>query len=338
MFSESVCAAYGVMVIKMKENTVCASAPGRTVHILNPEAGDKKLYKAARADIERHGGEILIGKRAGGTREMVESLFRSDAHARAVVYGGDGTVFETVNGIIDSGAASTASFSVVPGGSGNDFSTYVNDKSIFESGVPHKIDLIKTVSDGETRYFANLMNIGFDCSVVWETYTLKKNPLFRGSAAYIAGVVKVLAKKNVMHAKITLTGCVDLESGSPLPDYTAEQDVLLVACANGRFCGGGFKAAPLASVTDSYMDVLIINDVSRMQFISLVGDYRRGSYINTNGEMLDKFKSVISYRRCRKMKMEGLDRFCLDGEIFGTGEDKCVEAEVVPGAVWYSSL
>ncbi|MBR5252295.1 MAG: hypothetical protein IKV39_00285, partial [Clostridia bacterium] len=99
-----------------------------------------------------------------------------------------------------------------------------------------------------------------------------------------------------------------------------------------------FKAAPIASVSDGLMDVLIVNDVSRLKFISVVGNYRKGDFIDEQGKLGKKFEKVLSYHRCRKMTLAGVERFCLDGEIYETGDSKTVELEVLPGALWYTAI
>ena len=309
----------------------------RQVHILNPAAGGGRHYEAARRAVESQGGEIMVSEVPGGIAELVRELFLRDPVAHAVVYGGDGTVYETVNGIMQSGANDTASFSVIPVGSGNDFSSYVNDSGVFEAAALTRIDAVRTESGGVTRWYANMMNIGFDCAVVWQTYRLKKNPLFRGSGAYIAGVAKELIKKKTIEVRLTAEGCVDPADGSALGERLFSQKILLTACANGQNCGGGFHALPYASVTDGLLDMLVVNDVSRARFVALVGDYRQGTYIDERGVLKEKFEKVLQFVRCRAMTIEGPERFCLDGEIFETGPDRKIRAEAVPGALWYAA-
>ena len=187
-------------------------------------------------------------------------------------------------------------------------------------------------------YFANMMNIGFDCAVVKETYTLKKKPFLKGSAAYIAGVLKVLAVKKTIPAKIKLSGVVSLDKKAPQEDIVMEKNILLTACANGRYCGGGFNAASLAMLNDGLMDVLVVNDVSRAKFISIVGNYKKGDYITEDGSMMSSFKNVLDYYKCRRMEIVGPEMICLDGEVMETGREEAVVAEVYPGAVWFAAI
>lgn len=310
----------------------------RQVHILNPKSGSQRHSEAARAAIEKTGGEILESTRQGEITALVADLFSRDPFAHAIVYGGDGTVYEAVNGIMQSGHNRTASFSVVPTGSGNDFSVYVNDSGVFKKADLNPIDLIRTTVGGQVRYSANVTNMGFDCDVVRETYKLKKIPVFRGPVAYIAGVATTLMKKKAIRAKITMSGCAD-KDGNPLAEgvQSWDQKILLTACANAQFYGGGFRAAPLASVSDGLMDVLVVRDMSRLRFVSLVKYYRDGTFVGEDGELLEKFKKILDYRKCEKIVIDGPEWYCMDGEVLPTNGAP-IEAEMVPGAVWYAAL
>lgn len=302
----------------------------RTVHIINPASGSGRFYEAAKKNVENIGGELMTSEHSGHITEMVSEILVKDPFSHIVVYGGDGSVFETVNGIMQSGANASASFSVIPAGSGNDFSAYANDSGDIEKSELTKIDLIRTKSGDKVRYFANMMNIGFDCDVVRETYSLKVNSPFKGSAAYIAGLVKVLVRKKPVDAEIRL---FDEEGNETL----LNRRLLLTGLANSRYCGGGFYSAPIASITDGLADAVIVNNVSTLKFISKVSHYRNGTYIDGNGEIIDSMKSVIDTYKCRRAVYSGIREFCLDGEIF-PAENGTVEAEVVPGAVWFAAL
>lgn len=308
----------------------------RAVHILNPASGSGKFYEAAKSAVEKAGGEMLTSEHPGHITTLVRELFEKDPFAHAVVYGGDGTVHEAVNGIMQSGANATASFSVIASGSGNDFAGYANDSGTFTTSELTPIDLIRVTANGETRWCANFTNMGFDSDVVRETYTLKKFPLFHGPMAYVAGVVKVLLKKKTIPAKLTLEDCyINNES---IGTQTVDERLLLTACANAQFYGGGFHAAPLASITDGLMDIITVNNVTRLQFISLIGDYKNGTFISGSGELKEKFKKYLSYRKCRKITIEGPEFYCIDGEVLPTGKDRKIEAEVMQNAVWFAAL
>ena len=305
------------------------------IHIVNPAAGGGRHLKAARTAVETTGGTLLESKHPGNLAELICENAARDPYAHFVIYGGDGTVFEAVNGIIRSGKNRTVSFSVIPAGSGNDFSAHVNDSGKLEKYALTPIAAVLTRSDGEERYYANMMNIGFDCNVVRATASLKKNPLFRGGAAYIAGAAKELVKKKTTDAEIVLENCVDPETGETAPARVFRQKILLTAAGNGSHCGGGFNSLPLAEADDGLLDVLVVNDVSRRTFVALVGDYRAGTYLDENRALKPPFREILRFIRCSRMTVKGPEYFCLDGEVFPTGEEKTVEAEVCPRCLLY---
>lgn len=316
----------------------------RRVHIVNPASGafsgrrGAEKLRSVTETAERAGDEVIKSQHSGHIEELVGEVCVRDPFAHLIVYGGDGTVGETVNGIMNAGVGGTASFSAAPMGSGNDFAKYANDASHFAPNVLHPIDVIRVSCGDNTRYFVNMMNVGFDCNVVKETYTLKKKPLLHGSAAYIAGVVKVLARKKTFRARLLLEGVETVGDNKKSTSETFETDVLLTAAANSCYCGGGFRAAPLALPNDGLMDVLIVKSISRLCFVSLVRDYHDGTYISGDGVMDDRFNKILTYRRCRRLTLCGAETYCVDGEVCDVMEDSPIIAEVVPHGLLFAPL
>ena len=58
----------------------------------------------------------------------------------------------------------------------------------------------------QTRYCANMFNIGFDCNVVDLTAKLKTYPLLAGSMAYLMAVLCILIKKKGADLRVELDG------------------------------------------------------------------------------------------------------------------------------------
>lgn len=301
-------------------------AERRQVHLINPRACAGKYAETAKRLATETGSEVVFTERAGFAEDYAAELFTRDPFAHLVVYGGDGTTCEAVNGIMRSGRSLTASFSVIPFGSGNDFSAYANAAAGFAKAELVRLDLCRV---GE-RYFINMLNIGFDCNVVYRATATRSarriKKLFGGKAAYLAGVARELAAKKAVSAEITLDG----GEKRTLP-------ILLTACANGRYCGGGFCAAPLADMTDGLMDVLVVNDVTRRKFLALVEDYRTGAYIDADGILQERFEDALMYRRCVEYRVAGIERYCIDGEIV-EAEDGEVTVRCEKGAIWFAAL
>lgn len=281
------------------------------VHILNPAAGQGGAMKYQTNNSDEI---VYITKNIGDAESFVYEMCVDNPRIHFIVYGGDGTINEVVNGIMNAGTNDITKISINPVGTGNDFIR--NFKSIGD----YTVDVMKY----NGRYSVNIVNIGFDCDVVEETGKLKKLPLISGSLAYVIGVAKVLFRPLGKKIKMKI---IDNDNNELHYDGT----FLLAAIANGAYYGGGFHAAPLSSLTDGLLDVLIINKMSRLKFLSLVGDYKNGTHMNKEtNQPIEKFKKVIDFYRCRFIKIENIDKFCADGEIYYSSS---LEIEIICNAI-----
>ena len=277
--------------------------------ILNPKSGRSKkqqglesLIKAAcqKRSLSYH---IYYTTCPGDATEYVRSMIRiSEDRQRFICVGGDGTINEIVN---SAPCNPNVEFGVIPNGSGNDFVRNFSDTDNFSDidkqidGDTVSLDLIKC----NEHYCVNMVNIGFDCAVVKEAAKIKKLKLFSPGISYILGVVAVLFKKFGTKMKLIF------DDGEVI-----EKEFTLTAIGNGKFCGGGFRSAPIALLQDGLMDVCAINKVSRFTFLSLVSSYKSGSYLNN-----EKAKRIFSYKQVPHFRME-FDNpipICIDGEIKG---------------------
>ena len=246
-------------------------------------------------------------------RRKVFEICSEKPDAHIVVYGGDGTINEAANGIIKSGAGRTAVMSVVPAGTGNDFvRTFPEKNRIFT------IDAISY----NGRYAVNIINFGFDSNVVARTEKYKK--VFAGSPAYIAGVFATLFGKIGENWKIKFTD----------PDGKTEElsdNFMLALVGNCRYYGGGFCSASLADPSDGELDLIAVKKISRTRFISLVGDYKKGTHLDPETMApIEKFKDIMLFRRIRSVTISGIKNLCADGEIENAEN---AEIKVVPSAL-----
>ena len=283
------------------------------IHILNPVAGHGAALKYKSNDYNE---VVHITSCIGDAEKFVHDTCLENPDTRFIVYGGDGTLNEVVNGIMNSGANKSARVSVVPVGTGNDFCRNFN-----ESGE-YTVDIIKY----NGRYSLNIINIGFDCNAVEETARLKKLPLISGSLAYILGVATTLCKPLGKKLRVKFT---DINNNELYYDGV----FLLAAIANGAYYGGGFHAAPLSSLKDGLLDVMIVNKISRLKFISLVGDYKNGTHMDKNtAQPIKKFKDIIDFYKCKTLKIDNLDKICVDGEIL---YESSLEIEIMNQAITF---
>ena len=289
--------------------------------ILNPKSGtspkqvklEQEIKEAcSRRQLNYH---IYYTTGVNDATEYVKSMIRiSQERQRFICVGGDGTINEIAN---SAPCNPDVEFGVIPSGSGNDFVRNFSNGKLFNSvdaqldGEPIALDLIKC----NEHYCVNMVNIGFDCAVVKEADKLKRNKWVAPGFSYILGVVVVLFKKFGTKMKVIF------DDGEVI-----EKELTLTAIGNGKFCGGGFMAAPRAILNDGLLDVCAINKISRLNFISLVGSYKKGTYLDNSRAM-----KYIRHRRVPHFKME-FDApipICIDGEIKGA---KTIDFQVIRNA------
>jgi diacylglycerol kinase family enzyme len=285
----------------------------KTVKIINPAAGQGKAVNEISEDTRYY-----VTKSVGDVENYVYKTLLKEPDTHFIVCGGDGSINEAVNGIMRAEAQDTAILSAIGTGTGNDFIKY--DKYAHSHGSSVKCDVIKY---GD-RYYINILNVGFDCTVVSKTENLKKKPLISGSFAYICGVVGTVFGEygTKMHIKI------ENEKGE---EEEFCDNYMLCVAANGQYYGGGFKPAPLADITDGLADLVLVKKVKRTEIPSIIGKYKKGEDIDKEKrDIIDKFKDIMVYRRARKISVSGIESICADGEI-----EKCesIDIEVVPKAI-----
>jgi YegS/Rv2252/BmrU family lipid kinase len=289
--------------------------------ILNPKSGRSRRQKSLDKVIKeackkRHlDYHIYYTTCRGDATEYVRSMVRiSQERQRFICVGGDGSINEIVN---SAPSNPNVEFGVIPKCSGNVFVRNFSNHKMFQNidaqldGDTISLALIKC----NDYYCANMVNIGFDCAVVKEAYKIKKIKFISPGISYILGVVVVLFKKFGTKMKLIF------DDGEVM-----EQEFTLTAIGNGKFCGGGFKSAPLADLSDGLADVCIIDKVSRLSFIQLVGSYKDGTFIDNK-----KARKIIKYKQTNhfRMEFEEPQPICIDGEISNA---KSVDFTVIPGA------
>lgn len=306
----------------------------KIIFVVNPEAGKGKGLDKLKEEISRVSEETgistgfyltkSVGDAEAFARMAASEVAENGEEIRFIACGGDGTLNEVVNGII---GFDNAAVGIMPIGTGNDFVRNFSAAGDFMNieaqlrGETTKVDAIKYegVLAGEmrTRYCVNMFNIGFDCNVVDLTATLKNYPFLKGSMAYLAAVLCILVKKKGANLRVEADG-----------ELIHEGPVLLTAVANGSYCGGGVKSSPRASLNDGLLDLNIIYDVSRREFVRKFPAYSKGTHLE-----LEDIDKILFFKQCRKVTITPLAdkmRLCTDGEITDAGK---VTMEIVPQAV-----
>ncbi len=252
----------------------------------------------------------MVETEAPGHAQELARQAASQGHDRVIAVGGDGTVQEVVNGLIESETA--LSLGILAGGAGNDLARSLHlpkrgedALAVALGGALLRIDVgIASRGDGlrpERRYFAAAGGVGFDAQVAAAMY--RRAWWQRGRIGYLLSTLWELQR---FHNR-TLRLRLDTPDG-PLE---LERTALFIAFANGMYYGGGMQICPSATVLDGWMDLCIVGDISRLEAIRQLPGMYHGAHVT---------HPAVEFQRARSVTLEGDadTRVHLDGEPFGT--------------------
>ena len=213
----------------------------------------------------RHRGH-RIDVRVTDRRTGAAALAREAVEERVdvvVAGGGDGTVNEVANGILEASANPQVTMAVLPLGSSNDFARGCDvplgnpTKALYLAATaePQAIDVAR-VNQG---YFLNAVIGGLGAAATFRTSEKMKQMM--GGAAYgVAGFLSAL-RPAAYPVRLRTSGGVE------------EWPMTFVAIANGKWAGG-VRIAPRAALCDGLLDLLLVPAVSIGKLPALLGDFR----------------------------------------------------------------
>lgn len=218
----------------------------KALFIINERSGRKRDFDIA--DVIRAScafeAEILRCARIEDLDAMIE---RAEAERFDVVFavGGDGTVHETARRLIGRGPA----LGILPIGSGNGFARHIGlplDPAVsLEACRGGRIVTIDT-AEVNGHPFLGVMGIGFD-AVVADRFASSS---VRGLETYVKESLRAFAGFRAEEYEVTY-------GGTP-----RRERALIIAVANASQYGNNARIAPLASLQDGLLDVVIVHDVS----------------------------------------------------------------------------
>lgn len=302
-------------------------AAGRAVSeqldvFVNPVAGRGRATKRAgeiRAILEGAGFEVILHESTAplALEERVAAFVRGGGR-RLVIAGGDGSVHEAVNGLLDAGG--DANFGVIPAGTGNDFAkaagitldwrdaTALLADNLLSDAHPRQVD----VGRMNGRYFANGAGIGFDARVTALARSIRW-PV--GDLVYLVAIFRAFAGDIV-------TPSVTIETGDG--ETLWDGPLTLANISNGPWVGGMFHIAPMASHDDGQLDLIVAAPVRRRRILRLLPSLMDGKHVD---------KPEIAHRAVTSitLRSDGELLSHLDGEVQAPASR--FEIDILPGAL-----
>lgn len=318
--------------------------------ILNPSSGTDKapdyLPSINQALRERFGAMEIVMTIGARDAEAAAVQAVKDGCSRVFVAGGDGTLNEVVNGLVQAEATETTTIGLLPLGTGNDFARMLSLSEKPEEAVAAMYDeRERRVDIGllNGRAFINASGGGFISEVTDVVDDRLKS--IAGKLAFLIGGAQVVLDYEPASVRVSVPegdfrGCSfeceedqaegegwRVDGGTRVLDTTLH----MFAVCNARQIGGGRLIAPHARIDDGWLDVCLVDEMPTLEFITLLGKVAAGGShlgdprvryfrvkslemafdrpikVNTDGELLEA-------QTCRYALMAGSARF-LVGEV-----------------------
>jgi diacylglycerol kinase (ATP) len=223
----------------------------------------------------------------------------ADGFTHIVAAGGDGTIHEVANGLLESASTNTI-LTVLPWGSANDYAhtlgmtRWWRERRDWVDLKPITVDAARISTDQHTRYFVNGCGLGFNGRVTIES---RKIRTLSGMPLYAVAMVRAMVK-HFRTPTVTLT-CDDL---------TETTHTLALTIGNAQR-EGGFPLTDEAILDDGLLDWLRIGPVSRWELIRYLPNMIRGD--------LPMDHPHVRRGRGRVLHIESNEPLCVhaDGEL-----------------------
>lgn len=301
--------------------------------IVNPKSAGgstRDNWAAIASDLRAHFGPYNVAfTKAAGDGQSLARKGAESGRGLIIACGGDGTVNEVANGILESGT--NAEFGVMPSGTGGDFRRSLgipqasrDAARALKNGKTKPVDVGRVTFKnhaGETvsRYFLNVSSFGLAASIierVKSNKTLEWVPLggVRGRASFALSTLQEVVGLDPVTVR------VKIDDGEERPLQTVNFCV-----ANARYFGGGMMIAPDAKLDDGRLDLVNIGDIRTAKILLNAYTLYIGSHLD-----LKEVKSSL----VKKIEVSPVGRDEIHLEIDGELPGRLPAVyEVVPAAL-----
>ncbi|MCH1506974.1 diacylglycerol kinase family lipid kinase [Verrucomicrobiales bacterium] len=289
----------------------------RVILIANPKGGvgnNASLAAKAETFLSDHAIEtrVLFTKHAGHAREIVEQLECREGDAICGV-GGDGTMHELVNGLMNRNAESRVLLTLLPGGTGNSF---LQDLSCLDPAevlsrmmgqTSRFVDLFEVTIGGTTRYGFNIVGWGLMSSA----NQLAESMRWLGRRRYDVAALAHLFINRRYPATLKVDG------------ETIEDEFTLLAACNTIHTGEGMMLAPKAVLDDGKLDLLYLKKATRLDMLRMFAKLGKGKHLGAPGIHYQQVSSLT-------LTTDASLPINVDGELIGSGS---FSVRILPGAL-----
>lgn len=277
---------------------------------INPTAGHGKGVVVGQKVVDFFSAQeipyqVFSGATASDLRNALETFLSSHQCQGVISVGGDGLAHLVMQLTVPR----QIPFAVIPAGTGNDIvrtlGWSLDDISTYLQRITSEKAQAIDLGIVDSEWFAAILSTGFD-AVVNERANSLRWP--RGPQRYNVAIALELPRFTPMSFEIEL----DTE--------TITTDAMLIAIGNGRCYGGGMYVCPQAQLHDGLFDVMILEPVSKVEFLKVFPTVYSGSHIS---------HPKVKILRSAKVKLTADAVAYADGERIGPAP---IYAECIRGA------
>ena len=291
--------------------------------ISNPESAGgatRAAWPKLASDLRSHFGAfaLVFTERPGHGTELAAEAARKRVKL-IIACGGDGTISEVANGILQSGE--DVELGLLPSGTGGDFRRSIgiplrarDAAEILRNGRTRAIDVGRVTfinHDGaeETRYFLGVASFGMSAAVIERVKEGGPDWLPNRMPKWLSGRLSFGASMLQVASSSSSTKVV-----VQLDNNQAQHFTLANFCvANARYFGGGMKIAPDAKLDDGQFDVISIGDLGAARIMTNAPRIYTGTHLSMQQVNHTLAKRVLA-RPANKASIVVLD---IDGELPG---------------------
>jgi YegS/Rv2252/BmrU family lipid kinase len=295
--------------------------------IVNPASGrgdGVQLWSQLLSRLPEEANELVTWTTEGpGHAELLAGEARRQGFERVIAAGGDGTLFEVLNGLWWEADGRLPILAMVPLGTACDYLRSfrpARDRAQQLLGALRNPAVGVAVGaaslrglDGSPlrRVFLNILGAGYDGRV---TLRMKRSGRpKRGKTAYLLGLLRELVdlKTYQLHGEI---------DGEPL----RAESIMLAACL-GRYFGGGMMIAPGASPAGDRFQVLWSDGGRRLELLGLLPRVYQGRHPE---------HPIVRNRFARHLRFEAAPPAYVEAEGELVGQTP-VELDILPNALQF---
>lgn len=263
----------------------------KVVIILNGVSRKKEFFysKILPAFKNQFDVEVFETQSAGHAIQIASSLATYDCVLAA---GGDGTLHQVLNGLLQSQKAELPTLGIIPLGTGNDFARTCSIRpdgnqiaNLLIQNRTKQIDVgqVTCVSDegnNHSKYFINECSLGMGPDVVRRL--MNGNRSLGPSLTYLKAIAQ------------TFFGLKPQEIFIQTPDWKWSGKMRVLAIANGKSFGNAIFIAPDAELDDGIFSVFLAGDLSTPRFLICLQKLKGKTKINY---------SLIHYNKCSHIEV-----------------------------------